>query len=121
MVGDIYEDKSQRITYLSCNDYISDNSFIQPDPGYHYVVLEVEFENLSSSDRFVSAYSFDCYADGAVCKQEYFTDNSLSATISPGRKAKGTVTFQIPDGASVVEAEFESNVWTSKRIAFTIK
>ena len=120
-VGDVYEDKSLRITYLSCSDYISDNSFIQPSPGNHYVVLEVEFENLSSSDRFVSSYSFDCYADGAACKQEHFADSSLSATISPGRKTKGTVTFEIPDHASVVEAEFESNVWTSKRITFTIQ
>ena len=95
--------------------------FIQPKPGYHYVSLALEFENLGSSDKMVSSFSFDCYADGMACDSIFVRDDDLQATISAGRKAKGTVSFEVPDTAEVIEVEFNSNVWTSDRIAFTVK
>ena len=120
-VGEQYEDKNLRITYLSCEDYESDNMFVKPKEGYHIVSLMLEFENLGSSDRSISSFSFDCYADGMACDPNHYRDDDLSATISAGRKAKGTVSFEVPDTAEVIEAEFNSNVWTSKRIVFTVK
>lgn len=41
------------------------------------------------------------------------------AAISSGRKASGTVTFEVPDEASVVEVEYAVSVWTSNRVVFT--
>lgn len=120
-VGETYENSSLRIVYLSCENYVSDNMFIQPKAGNHFVTLSFEFENLGNSDRMVSSFSFDCYADGMACSAAFVRDDDLQATISAGRKAKGTVTFEVPDSAEVIEAEFNNNVWTSDRIAFTIK
>ena len=120
-VGGVYETAALRIAYLSCDTYVSDNMFIQPKPGFHYVTLEFEFENLGSSDKQASSFSFDCYADGMACDSAFVRDDDLQATISAGRKAKGTVTFEVPDNAEVIEAEFNNNVWTSDRIAFTVK
>ena len=34
---------------------------------------------------------------------------------------KGTVTFEVPIEAAVVEAEYETNAWTSSHIIFTVK
>ena len=119
--GDAYETSSLKISYLSCTDYVSDNMFVQAKTGYHYVSLEFEFENLGNSDRIISSFSFDCYADGVACDGTYIRDDDLQATISAGRKAKGTVTFEVPDNAEVIEAEFNNNVWTSDRIVFVIK
>ena len=95
--------------------------FIQPKDGYHYVTCEFEFENVSSSDQTVTAYSFDCYADGIDCAGSYFREDNISATMSAGRKAKGTVTFEVPDDAKVVEVEYLSNYWTSNRVVFTVE
>jgi len=120
-VGDVIEGKNVNITYLSCEPYTSDNMFIQPKSGYHYVTVELEFENTGSSDKSVSFYSFDCYADGMACDQMYARDDALSGTISAGRKIKGTVTFEVPDNAEVIEVEYNDNVWTSRRIVFTVK
>lgn len=119
--GEAFENKNLRITYLSCEDYESDNMFVKPKEGYHFVSLILEFENLGSSDRTISSFSFNCYADGAACDSTYIRDDDLSATISAGRKAKGSVTFEVPDAAEVIEVEFNNNVWTSDRIVFTIK
>ena len=110
-----------KINYLSCQEYISDNQFLQPRDGYQFVCCEFEFENMGASDEFVDSSDFDCYADGASCEQSYVRDDGLSATLSSGRKTKGTVTFEVPVDAAVVEAEYLDNIWTSDRIVFTIR
>ena len=120
-VGDIVESSQLRITYLSCEEYISDNQFIQPKEGYQYISCEFEFENLGNSDEHVSYFSFDCYADGTDCEGVYSRDDALSATISAGRKAKGTVTFEVPVDADIVEVEYLSNYWTSNRVVFKVR
>lgn len=120
-VGETVEGTGVAITYLSCGTWESDNMFAEPKVGYHFVSLELEFENTGSSDAIVSSFSFDCFADGAACDAVFYRDDDLSATISPGRKAKGTVTFEVPDDAEVIEVEYEDNYWTSSRITFTVQ
>ncbi len=117
-VGDTLEGKTLNITYLSCQEDSSDNMFITPRDGYTYVTCEFEFENVSDSDVSLSYFSFDCFADGISCDQAYFRDDTISATLSSGRKAKGTVTFEVPKDAEVVEVEYLTNYWTSKRVVF---
>lgn len=118
-VGDVVESKELRITYLSCEEYVSDNMFLQPKDGYHYVSCEFEFENLGTSDEYISSLDFDCYADGVNCEDAYVRDDSISATLSAGRKTKGTVTFEVPVDAAVVEVEYLTNYWTSNRVVFS--
>ena len=120
-VGESIETKSLRIAYLSCEEYVSDNRFVQPKQGNHFISLTFEFENMGNSDKTISSFSFDCYADGLNCDQTYIRDDDISATLSAGRKAKGTVTYEVPDEASVIEVEFNDNIWTSNRITFTVK
>ena len=118
-VGDIVETSTLRITYVSCEEDTSYSAYFEPEDGYHYVTCSFEFENIGEDDEYVSYYEFDCYADGMDCDQAFFRDDGISATLSAGRKATGTVTFEVPDDASVVELEYETNVWTSSRIVFT--
>ena len=51
-------------------------------------------------------------------KTSIFRDDNLSATLSAGRKVKGTVTFEVPVDATVVEVEYLTNFWTSNRVVF---
>ena len=117
-VGDIVEDGDIRILYLSCGVYESDNMFVQPAEGNLYLSFEFEVENISSSDKMISSFSFDCYADGVDCDGCFIRDDDLQATLSPGRKARGTVTFEVPATAQIVELEYLSNAWTGNRIVF---
>ncbi len=119
-VGDVVESDDLNITYLSCEKDTSYSDFMAPQDGYHYVTLTFEFENKGSDDDYASYFDFDCYADGKNCDMTYFRDDALSATISAGRKAQGTVTFIVPDGATTVEVEYVSNVWTGSRVVFTV-
>lgn len=117
-VGDIIETKKLNIKYLKAAEYKSDNRFIHPDEGMKYAYIELEVENLSDSNQTISYFSFHCYADGTACSGYYGMDDALSATLSAGRKAKGTIAFQVPVDASVVEFEFEDNIWTDNKIVF---
>lgn len=120
-VGDVVESSRLKITYLSCEEYVSDNMFVVPAEGYRFVTCEFEFENVGTSDEHISSFNFDCYADGLNCKGTYIRDDDLSATLSAGRKTKGTVTFEVPIDAEVIEVEYLSNYWTSNRVVFTVK
>lgn len=120
-VGDTVESSKLKITYLSCEDYISDNMFVTPKDGYKFITCMFEFENLGDSDEFISSWGFDCYADGVSCDGCYIRDDDLSATLSAGRKANGTVTFEVPVDAEVIEVEYLSNYWTSNRVVFTVQ
>ncbi len=106
------------VTYLSCFESHSDNMFITPAEGNRFVTCEFEFENTSSSDKSVTTLNFDCYADGSACDFRSFRDDDLSATLSSRRKAKGTVTFEVPADAAVVEIEYRSNLFSAKRVIF---
>jgi hypothetical protein len=119
-VGDIVESSDLNISYISCEKDTSYDSYFAPESGYHYVTLTFEFENKGSGDEYISNFDFDCYADGRDCEMAYFRDDSISATLSTGRKAKGTVTFTVPDDAETVEVEYVSNYWTSSRVIFTV-
>jgi RNA polymerase subunit RPABC4/transcription elongation factor Spt4 len=120
-VGDVVEADDLTITYLSCEPYDSDNMFVEPKDGYHFVTCTFSFENTGTDDEYVLSTDFDCFADGLACDQTFIRDDDLSATLSAGRKAQGTVTFEVPDDATVIETEYLTNVWTSNRIVFTIQ
>jgi hypothetical protein len=116
-VGDVVETENFIIQYLSCEDYISDNMFIEPKDGHKFIQLTFDFENISDSDKSVSTFSFEAYADGYAMEQSYI-DTDLSATLSTGKKTKGTVTFEVPIEASEIQVEYEANFWNDEKIVF---
>ena len=120
-IGDVVESSNLKIAYLSCEEYVSNSMFSVPADGYRFISCEFEFENVGSSDEYITSFDFDCYADGQNCKATFIRDDELSATLSAGRKTKGTVTFEVPINAEVIEVEYLSNYWTSNRVVFTAK
>nr|MBQ6241717.1 DUF4352 domain-containing protein [Lachnospiraceae bacterium] len=118
--GDTTETKNLKVTYLGCDVAVSDNQFIQPADGNRFIYFELEFENIGSGEQSVSSLLFDCFADGQRCESHMMVrDDDLSATISAGRKAKGTVVFEVPADAAVIELEYETNIISGERIVFS--
>lgn len=119
-VGEFLQTDYKKISYLSCEEYKPENPYMQPEEGYVYYRLEFEFENVGDSDLLASYFDFEGYADGYSIEQGYF-DDGISATLSPGKKAKGAVYFEVPVDATDVTAEYEMNVWTEEKVVFVIK
>lgn len=120
-VGEIVETSDLRITFLSAQEYQSDNRFIQPESGNVYYKMEFEFENISDSDESISSWDFNCYADDYDMEQTYMDGRDLDATLSPGRKTKGAVFFEVPKDAKKIFLEYETNFWTENKVIFEVK
>ncbi len=114
-VGAVVEVNGLKITYVSCYE----NPRQAPD-GYRYITCEFEVVNISDYDKGLSSWDFACYADDILCDESLFTEgNSITATLSSGRKTQGTLTYVVPRSAAVVELEYETNAWTSEKIIFS--
>lgn len=122
-VGEKYQDNSISITYLSLNDnFTAYSQYADIKSGYKVIKLDFEFENLSSTDEFVSSINFNCYADGYECEEFLYVDDAIiSADLSSGKKAKGSIYFEIPQNASEIEVEYTINSWTDEKIIFVVK
>ena len=120
-VGDIVETSDLKISYLSAEEYVSDNEFLQPEDGNVYYKMEFEFENIGKSDAYVSSFDFNCYADGYDMAQSYLESMDLDATLSAGKKTKGSLVFEVPEDAESVILEYETNFWTEDKIVFVVK
>lgn len=120
-VGDVVELENKKITYLSAEEYVSDNMFMQPKDGNTYYKIGFEVENIGDTDIMVTSWDWDCYADGYSAEQAYFDEESLDATLSSGKKTKGYIYFEVPADAQEITLEYETNFWTENKIIFTVK
>ena len=121
-VGETVTTDDMEIKYLSVKDYKSDNEFMQPKKGYKYIKAEFEFVNKSKEDDLsVSTLSFSCNADDYEVETVYMDDNELDADLSPGKKAKGPIFFEVPKDAKSIESQYESDWWDSIKFTFIAK
>lgn len=119
IVGDIVETSDVRVSYLSSGEYKSDNQFLQPKEGMKYYRFEFEMENISKSDITISSMLlFNCYADGYAVDQTFIGDDTLDSTISVGRKAKGSVYYEVPKDAKEIELEYKTKFYSNNTIIF---
>lgn len=102
---------------LNFTDYKDEYGWYAPEDGMKYIMIEVDYKNNSDSDKYVSIYDFQCYADDQDCEQEYgVVDNSsLNANISSGRKASYQIAFIVPEDAQNIELEYETSIWTGNK------
>lgn len=120
--GDVIEASDLKISFISAGKFKSDNEFIQPKDGHVYYKMDFEFENISDSDQHVSSFDFTCYADGYDMERSYVMDGmDLDATLSPGKKTKGSVFFEVPKKSKEIILEYETNFWTEDKIVFRVK
>lgn len=122
-VGEIYEGKEVAIKYVSVNDnFTGYSSYATVKEGHKIIRADFEFENVGIADQMVSSYDFNCYADGYDCESFWSTDDStFTATLSSGKKAKGSVYFEVPKDANEIVLEYEVDWLTSSKIEFVVK
>lgn len=84
--------------------------------------MQFEFENIGESDESVTSLTnWECYADGYSADQHFFDEDELDGNLSPGKKAKGSVYFEVPKEAKEIKLEYETEFWSTKKIVFVVK
>lgn len=118
-VGDVLTANDLSITYVSCEEYTGYNQYLGPKDGNKIIRLYFNVENKGQTDRMISTFEFNCYADD-VAMDSYYEDDSISATLSAGRKADGAVYFEVPIDAEVIEVEYETDFWSDGKATFEV-
>lgn len=126
LVGESFNVDGLKITFNEANtnftDYEDEYGWYAPDEGIKYVMASFTYFNSSDSDKYVSIYDFDCYADGSVCEQNYsFGSDFINANISSGRNVSFEVYFEVPVDCNEIELEYETNVWTGEKVIIKLQ
>lgn len=118
-IGDTVETDGLRMQLLSAEPYSLD--YDEPKNGNIFYQFEFEVENISDSDQYISSYDFNAYADGYDVETALSPDKKdLDASLSPGKKTKGIICFEVPEDAQKVTLEYETDAWTESKVCFVI-
>lgn len=120
-VGDVLDDNGLEITYVSAEKWTGYDQYFAPESGNIIIKLCFNVKNNASGDRYITSYDFNCYADGSAAEEYYYTDDSISLTLSQGRSGDGAVYFEVPADAEKIEVEYEVNYWNDKKAVFVVE
>lgn len=123
-IGKAYENSEIKLSYVALdNNYTNYDSYSGVKGENKIIRLTFEAENLKKSDLYITSYDFECYADGySVDSFIWAKDNDiLSATLSPGKKTKGSVYFEVPKESNEIIVEYEVDWLSNKKIIFKVK
>lgn len=100
------------------------SQFSKPSEGNVFVLCSFEIINNSSSDLAVSSMlSFDAYVDDYSASLSLSAlidsdDTQLDGTVAAGKKMKGVVGYEAPEGWTNIEIRFSPSVWSGKAFVF---
>lgn len=123
-VGKAYQNSEVKLSYINLDDnYTNYSSYSGPKEGNKIIRLTFNVENLKGSDLYISSWDFKCYADGYSVDDFIWAKDSdtLSATLSSGKKTKGSVYFEVPKDANEIVVEYEVDWLSDKKIGFKVK
>lgn len=124
--GETAEMNDVRVTMTSCK-LGHGSEYNRPTEGNAFLLVEFEIENNSDEELNISSMlSFEAYADDyaldysltALIEKE---GNQLDGTIAAGKKMKGWIGWEVPEGFSKAEIHFTDNVWSSNKFVFLIE
>ncbi len=122
-VGETFNNEKIAIKFVAANENFKDYSeYVKVKAGYQIIRAEFEFENVGTSNQYISSYDFDCYADGYNCDSFWSVeDSSFSTTLSAGKKAKGVVYFEVPENSESISLEYNVDTWNDKTVEFIVR
>lgn len=122
-VGETFSSDNMKIAFVSVDENFKGYSeHAKIDPGNKIIRAEFEFQNIGTSNQYISSYNFDCYADGYNCDSFWSVeDSSFSTTLSSGKRAKGVVYFEVPENSQSISLEYNVNTWNNSIVRFIVK
>ena len=117
-VGDTAKTGEFTVTvYAFKNPQPSANSFIQPDPGMHYVSVDVQMTNTDSKTQRAFSSILGFHLVDAQNRQ-YDIDlfdaglkpGAPGGTIASGQSVRGFVAFEVPNGATGLKLRVQGNL-----------
>ena len=97
-------------------------SFASVDDDCKILKADFEFENVGDYTEYVSYSDFSCYVDKFSCDTfSSVEDSYFYASIGEGKKAKGSVYFEIPKDSETIEIEYDGGSYDGSKITFIVE
>ena len=111
------------VTLVSVDDDFKDYySFASVDDDCKILKADFEFENVGDYTEYVSYSDFECYADKFSCDNfSSVEDGYFYASIGKGKKAKGSIYFEVPNDADKIEIEYDGGSYDGSKITFVVE
>ena len=111
------------VTLVAVDDDFKDYySFASVDDDCKILKADFEFENVGDYTEYVSYSDFNCYADKFSCDTfSSVEDSYFYASIGEGKKAKGSIYFEIPKDAETIEIEYDGGSYDGSKITFVVE
>ena len=111
-----------KITLVSVNTdfkgYYDDSEI---DDDCKILQANFEFENTGTFTKYISDSDFECTTNNSICERfDYVHDAHLLETLSPDQKSSGSVYFEVPKNADIINIEFDIGSYVNDRIFFEI-
>lgn len=127
--GGSYENDGLKFTVkkIDTNFKVKDDEFglYEPKKGKKYIAVTFKFENNGDSDKYVSLYDFECYADNEPANQEFISteeDNEfVNENLSPGRNVTFTAYYSVSKKAKSIQLEYTPDFWSNEKIIVQVK
>ena len=104
------------------NDFKDYYSFASVDDDCKILKADFEFENVGDYTEYVSYSDFECYADKFSCDNfSSVEDGYFYASIGKGKKAKGSIYFEVPKDAEKIEIEYDGGSYDGSKITFVVE
>lgn len=95
--------------------------FASVEDGCKILKANFEFENVGDYSAYISSYDFTCYADKFSCDSfNSVEDGYFSESIASGKKATGSIYFEVPSDAETIEIEYDDSTYSDGKIIFNI-
>lgn len=95
--------------------------FASVEDGCKILKANFEFENVGDYSAYISSYDFTCYADKFSCDSfNSVEDGYFSESIATGKKAAGSIYFEVPTDAETIEIEYDDSTYSDGKIIFNI-
>lgn len=122
-VGETAEFKNIQATLLNVTES-NGSEFNTPEEGKVFVLAEIEITNNSDKDLAISSMmSFEAYQDGYSTSTSFSammenTAEQLDGTISPGKKMKGVIGYELPIDYKELEIHLSLDLLSDTKIVF---
>ena len=115
-MGETLEYKGLYITLDSVEYYADESEFPldEADPGKQFVVLRFTASNESGQDDHINMFFEESYCDDVAIEPEIMMVNlegeNFWGDVANGRKRKGYVAYQLPDGWETLEFRYDHSL-----------
>ncbi|MFZ2125995.1 MAG: DUF4190 domain-containing protein [Candidatus Microsaccharimonas sp.] len=108
-------------------NYTPEESYLTPEDGKEYIVLNITVTNKGSESEYISSYDYKINDDGLASSASFFDVAPAfeSGDLSPGASQTGNIMYEVTKGSDKLKLQYETSAYDLnnsdfKELTFTL-